>query len=82
MSEEMKIFGFQVQGEDSEWQIDMPSGAKLALRFKLDLEDMDTVHDFVNYFGSKVRAHLTEESWTPSDRVRGDGFLPDRPSPT
>jgi hypothetical protein len=72
--QEMKVLAFSVHGEEANFQIDMPSGAKVALQFPLELDDMDEVQDFINYFEGKIRGHLTEQSWTPS----GNGFTPDR----
>jgi hypothetical protein len=72
--QEMKVVAFAVQGEESNWQIDMPSGAKIALQFPLDLDDLDEVQDFINHFEDKIKAHMTDQSWSPS----GNGFRPDR----
>jgi hypothetical protein len=72
--QEMKIFAFSIQGDESSWQLDMPTGAKVALQFQLDAEDIDEVQDFINYFEPKIKAHLTETSWAAS----GNGFQPDR----
>lgn len=71
---EMKIFGFQVQGERIELQLDMPTGARVAVQFTMELDDLDAVQDFINHFEGKVKGHLTEKSWEPS----GNGFDPDR----
>ena len=72
--EEMRIVAFAVEGDKSNWQIVMPSGAQLALQFELELDDTDAVQDFINHMEGKIRAHLTERAWTPSN----DGFTPDR----
>lgn len=75
MSEEMKIVAFAVEGDKSNWQIIMPSGAQLALQFELEEpDDTDAVQDFINHMEAKIRAHLTERAWIPSN----DGFTPDR----
>lgn len=75
--QEMKIFGFQVQGEKIELQIDLPSGGRSALQFDMELDDLDAVQDFINHFEDKVKDHfrsVIDRSW----EAPGNGFKPDR----